>query len=282
MEKLSQYIKPVDSIEAGQTARILHFHAGRGKFLDIIADIFSRNCMNTKTGYEIIALEAFQTKYFQETDYWLKQNIRLMGLADYVKPVWCDFKTLNVSSFSIDVVLCGFDNSGSRMIMMDLKEDWKAIYKTLKPGGTVCFFGLVDGSHKTLCEEAGFTDYQIFETNNSWFSCYNCCCRFVLLVDKPAVAVMKKPGNVLVVRPPVEEVDTSYISRITTLRYSVSRPSSISQIVSSDFIFPPGRAHRVIELLLVLTIVFFVFYGVFCVGTYKVLSVPKTGTISSS
>ena len=263
MEKLSSYMKPVDGIEAGMTARLLHFHAGRGKFLDIIADIFSRNCLNMKTGFKIIALEAFQTKHFQETDYWLRQNARIMGLADCVQPVYCDFKTLNVTPSSIDVVLCGFDNSGSRMFMMGLTEDWKAIYKTLKPNGTVCFFGQVDDKHKLLCEEAGFVEYQIVDTT-----------RF--FVFTLTVVVMKKPGNAPV---PIEEVvDTNHKICLTNLRHTVSRPSNINQVVSSDFIFPPGNAHRCIEALVVLTIAFFILYAVFCVGTYKALSVPATGT----
>jgi len=268
MEKLSQYMKPVDSIEVGKTharARLLHFHAGRGRYLDIIADIFARNCMNTKTGYEIIALEAFQTKHFQETDYWLRQNARLMGLADCVTPVFCDFKTLNVTPSSIDVVLCGFDNSGSRMFMMGLKEDWKAIYRTLKPNGVVCFFGQVDDNHKLQCEEAGFVDYLIVETT-----------RF--FVFTLTVVAMKKPGNVSDMHAPIEEVVDTHKTSLTNLRDTVSRPSNINQVVSSDFIFPPGKAHRCIEALVLLTIAFFILYTVFCVGTYKTLSVPTSGT----
>ena len=268
MEKLSPYMKPVDSIESGKTharARLLHFHAGRGKYLDIIADIFSRNCMNTKSGYEIIALEAFQTKHFKETDYWIKQNARIMGLADCVTPVYCDFKTVNVTPSSIDVVLCGFDNNGSRMFMIGLKEDWKAIYKTLKPGGTVCFFGQVDANHKLLCEEAGFIDYQVVETT-----------RFVIFTL--TVVAMKKPGNMSDMHVPIEEVVDTHKTSLTNLRDTVSRPSNINQVVSTDFIFPPGKAHRCIEALVVLTIVFFILYTVFCVGTYKALSVPTTGT----
>ena len=269
MEKLAAYIKPVNNIQEGHTARLLHFHAGRGMFLDIIADIFSRNCNVMKTAFEIIALECFESKYFTETDYWLKENTRIMGLSSCVKSIWCDFKSLPIPSNSIDVVLHGFDNGGSRLFMMGLQEDVKSIYRTLKPGGVACFFGQSNDKYKHECEEAGFVEYQVIDT-----------VRFFMFITL-TVVVMKKPSSA------VATVDSSSIEdggtndnkmRLTTLRTSAlnNRPSDMNQLLSSQYIFPPGRANRCIELLCVTTFIFFIIYAVFCVGTYQKLSVPSS------
>lgn len=260
--------RPVSSIQPGQTARLLTLHAGRGLFLDIIADIFSRNCNVIKSTFEIIGLECFETKYFPESDYWLKENTRIMGLGNCVKSVWCDFKSLPIPSNTIDVVLHGFDNGGSRLMLMGLPEDLKSIYRVLKPDGTACFFGSANEKYKQECIDAGFVEYQVIDT-----------VRFFMFISL-SVVVMKKPSIVVTVdSSSIEDgVNIDNKMRLTTLRTSAlnNMPNNFNQILSSQYYFPPGKANRLIEFLCFTTFGLFILYAVFCVGTYQDLSVPSS------
>jgi len=279
MERLSQYMKPVnESLSSSSSsspppstststststskACILHFHAGRGKFLDIIADIFSRSCHNN---YEIIALECFETKHYPESDYWLIQNARIMGIADHIKPLFCDFKNFNIiPSNSMDVILHGFDNAGSRNFLMGLKEDVVSIYRMLKPGGTVLFFGQIGDDYRKQCEDAGFVDYKVAEDVT------------FMMVFKLSVVVMKKPHRASIVPSSIEDGFNADNVRQSTMRKSVvNMQSDANKVTTLEYLFQPGKAYRCIEILCVVYIVFFILYAVFCVETYEALSVP--------
>ena len=260
MEKISQYIKPVDGTRPGSNARLLHFHAGRGMFLHIIVDIFSRNCQPFNANYEILALEYFNSKYFPESEYWLKQNAKLMGLHQIVTPISCDFKKFPIPSNSIDVVLHGFDNGGSRLIFMNIEEDFKSIYRMLKPGGFSIYFGVFSDKYRQSCTDAGFVDIQEVGTYKFFF--------FSL-----TVVVFKKPVDLSSMEESVEIIDIDKL-RLATIPNSDNRQSTLKDAAKLSYFFPPGYAYRCIDACCVLYWTFFILYIVFVIGTFKPLSVP--------
>ena len=57
-----------------------------------------------------------------------------MGISDHVKPLFCDFRDYDmIPSNTMDVILHGFDNGGSRNFLMGIDEDVVSIYRMLKP-----------------------------------------------------------------------------------------------------------------------------------------------------
>lgn len=228
-------------------------------------------------GVEVICLDAYQTKFNKESDDWIRINMAVDGIDNYVKILWTDFQSISLPRNFADIVIVptgnripylrqSLDPEESKALLLQFLSN---INKVLKPGGRLISSNLVVYQSAWI---NGLIDSSFTEVINLPY--------FLFWSYIPArITICKKSTTIQEVKRNVIPSDESTYTNVTRSTYSVKKMSlqtghQINEYTRPTKFFPRGWHWRLVEVLIFVSIVLWALFVIFTWYWLGALAVP--------